>query len=82
MKLLELERTYEPFSPDTDLLKTRSYSPEERMVMQKRLIRQMAELLEQGNFTRVDPSNVHFILTKDSPTAWTSRSTSTPSRRS
>jgi hypothetical protein len=26
----------------------------------------MAELLEQGNFTRVDPANVHFILTKDS----------------
>ena len=34
--------------------------------MQKRLIGQMAELLEQGNFTRVDPANVHFILTKDS----------------
>src|SRR5439155_6582618 len=34
--------------------------------MQQRLIRQMAELLEQGNFTRVDPANVHFILTKDS----------------
>ena len=26
----------------------------------------MADLLEQGNFTRVDPANVHFILTKDS----------------
>ncbi len=34
--------------------------------MQKRLVAQMADLLEQGNFTRVDPSNVHFILTKDS----------------
>ena len=66
MKLLELEQTYEPFSPDTDLLKTRTYSAEERVVMQKRLIRQMAELLEQSNFTRVDPANVHFILTKDS----------------
>jgi hypothetical protein len=65
-KLLDLERTYEPFSPDTDLLRTRSYSPEERRIMQKRLIGQMAELLEQGNFTRVDPDNVHFILTKDS----------------
>ena len=66
MKLLELEQTYEPFSPDTDLLKTRTYSAEERAAMQKRLVAQMAELLEQGNFTRVDPSNVHFILTKDS----------------
>jgi hypothetical protein len=66
VKLLELERTYEPFSPDTDLLRTRSYGSEERQIMQKRLIGQMTELLEQGNFTRVDPDNVHFILTKDS----------------
>ena len=66
MKLLELEQTYEPFSPDSDLLKTRTFSAEERAAMQKRLVRQMAELLEQANFTRVDPSNVHFILTKDS----------------
>src|SRR5262245_32597852 len=66
VKLLELEQAYEPFSPDTDLLKTRFYSAEERAVMQNRLISQMIELLQQSNFTRVDPSNVHFILTKDS----------------
>ena len=66
VKLLELEQTYEPFSPDSDLLKTRAFRPEERTAMQKRLVAQMASLLEQGNFTRVDPSNVHFILTKDS----------------
>ena len=66
VKLLELEQTYEPFSPDSDLLHTRQYSGEDRMVMQKRLIGQMADLLEQANFTRVDPANVHFILTKDS----------------
>lgn len=66
VKLLELEQTYEPFSPDSDLLVTRSFSAEERLAMQKRLVQQMADLLEQGNFTRVDPANVHFILTKDS----------------
>ena len=66
VKLLELEQTYEPFSPDSDLLHTREYSGEDRKVMQKRLIGQMADLLEQANFTRVDPANVHFILTKDS----------------
>src|SRR5262245_7761457 len=65
-RLLELEQTYEPFTPDSDLLKTRSFTPEERAAMQKRLVRQVAELLEQANFRRVDPSNVHFILTKDS----------------
>ena len=65
-KLLDLEQTYEPFSPDSDLLKTRAFTPEERATMQKRLVAQVAELLEQANFTRVDASNVHFILTKDS----------------
>jgi hypothetical protein len=34
MRLLELEQTYEPFSPDSDLLRTRTFSPEERAVMQ------------------------------------------------
>ena len=66
MKLLDLEQVYEPFSPDTDLLHTRTFSAEERQAMQKRLVAQMSELLEQGNFTRVDPANFHVILTKDS----------------
>jgi hypothetical protein len=66
VRLLELEQSYEPFSPDSDLLRTRSFSAEERITMQRRLVEQMAELLEQSNFTRVDPANVHFILTKDS----------------
>jgi hypothetical protein len=66
VKLLDLEQVYEPFSPDTDLLRTRKYSAEERLAMQKRLVTHMAELLEQGNFTRVDPKDFHIILTKDS----------------
>jgi hypothetical protein len=66
VRLLDLERNYEPFSPDSDLLKTRAYSAEERANMQRNMVQQVAELLEQGNFTRVDPGNVHFILTKAS----------------
>jgi Protein of unknown function (DUF3754) len=66
IKLLDLEQTYEPFSPDTDLLHTRTFSPEERMAMQKRLVAQMSDLLTQGNFTRVNPTDFHVILTKDS----------------
>ena len=46
VKLLELDQTYEPFSPDSDLLRTRAFSPEERALMQKRLVAQMACLLE------------------------------------
>jgi hypothetical protein len=65
-KLLDLEQLYEPFSPDTDLLQTRRFSAEERHAMRKRLVARMAELLEQGNFTCVDPKDFHIILTKDS----------------
>jgi hypothetical protein len=66
VRLLDLEQSYEPFSPDTDLLLTRKFTAQERLGMQKRLVALMAELLEQGNFTRVDPTDFHVILTKDS----------------
>jgi hypothetical protein len=65
-KLLDLEQIYEPFSPDSDLLSTRTFTPEERQVMLKRLVARMADLIEQSNFTRVDPNDFHIILTKDS----------------
>jgi Protein of unknown function (DUF3754) len=66
MKLLEIEQVYEPFSPDTDLLQTRTFSAEERLAMRQRLVAHMADLLEQGNFTRVDPEKFHILLTKES----------------
>jgi hypothetical protein len=60
-----MEQTYEPFSPDTDLPHTRKFTPAERAAMQKRLVRQMAELLQQGNFTRLDPAKLPLVLRKD-----------------
>src|SRR5262249_54626951 len=33
--LLELEQLYEPFSPDSDLLTTRTFSTDEKLAMQK-----------------------------------------------
>lgn len=65
-KLLDLEQLYEPFSPDTDMLQTRTFTDRERHAMQKRLVACIAELLTQGNFTRVAPKDFHIILTKDS----------------
>lgn len=65
-RLLELEQTYEPFSPDSDLLITRRFAPVERQAMQKRLVEQVEKLLTQANYTRVDPTNVELIMTKDS----------------
>lgn len=61
-KLLDLEQLYEPFSPDTDMLHTRTFSDRERSAMQGRLVASMADLLTQGNFTRVAPEEFHIIL--------------------
>ncbi|MEQ1710745.1 MAG: TMEM143 family protein [Hyphomicrobium sp.] len=63
--LLELEQTYEPFNPDTDLLLTRKFSDAERLVMQKRVITQMTEILNQANYRRIDPTAVELIMTRE-----------------
>jgi hypothetical protein len=65
-ELHELEETYEPFSPDSDLLMTRAFTPDERRVMRKRVVAGMARILQQANYTRIDPSEVELILTRDS----------------
>ena len=39
-ELLDLEQTYEPFSPDSDLLTTRAFQVDEKQAMQKRLVAQ------------------------------------------
>ena len=66
MKLLDIEQVYEPFSPDTDLLQTRTFSADDRAVMQRRLVDKMCDLLVQANYTRIDPESFDIILTKDS----------------
>ncbi len=66
MKLLDIEQVYEPFSPDTDLLQTRTYTAEDRAAMQRRLVDKMCDLLVQANYTRIDPESFDIILTKAS----------------
>lgn len=65
-RLNELEETYEPFSPDSDLLMTRKFTPAERKIMQKRVLDGMVQILEQANYINIDPSDVELILTRDS----------------
>lgn len=65
-ELHELEETYEPFSPDSDLLLTRAFTPDERAVMQARVIRGMQRILTQANYTKIDHNDVEQILTRDS----------------
>ena len=64
--MLELTHSYEPFSPDTDLLVTRDYTPAERLGLQKNVVSQMEQLLKRANYERIDPANVSMIMTKES----------------
>ena len=65
-QLHELEETYEPFSPDSDLLMTRVFAPEEREVMQDRIVEGMRRILTQANYVQIDHNDVAQILTRDS----------------
>jgi Protein of unknown function (DUF3754) len=60
-RLLELEQTYEPFSPDSDLLITRAFSGEERIRMQKDLVAQVRTLLVNANFTEIPASQIEML---------------------
>ncbi len=65
-RLLDLEQTYEPFSPDTDLLMTRTFSAEERTVLQQRVVDGVRGILEQANYKRIAPDDVSLIMTRES----------------
>ncbi len=64
--LMEMGQTYEPFNPDSDLLVTRRYTDAEKITLQERLMEQTQLLLEQANYTRIDPADIALILTADS----------------
>ena len=60
-RLLEMEQTYEPFSPDSDLLITRKFSGDERIAMQKQLVDQVRALLINANFTEIHASQMELL---------------------
>ncbi len=62
----KLLRAYEPFSPDSDLLITREYTPEDRKVLQKQVIQGATAVLEHANYKQIKPSDVEIILTTES----------------
>ncbi len=65
-RMLELQPSYEPFSPDTDLLITRKHSEADLVRMQAHVMSEMRSILAQANYTEVDPGDLSVILTKDS----------------
>jgi hypothetical protein len=64
--LSNLLQAYEGFSPDSDLLITRTYTDDERATLQKRVMVEVESILKQANYVRIDPSEVELILTEDS----------------
>lgn len=64
--LIELNQAYEAFNPDSDTLVTRKYSDAEKATLQARVLEHTQMLLEQANYTRIDPSDIKLILTSDS----------------
>lgn len=66
MRLLELEQTYEPFSPDSDLLMTREFTSSELERMQARFISEMREILIQANYEEIPPEKADAILSAES----------------
>jgi Protein of unknown function (DUF3754) len=65
-RLLEIQDAYEPFSPDSDLLITRDYTPVEKVRLQNRVISGLEQILQQANFKRIAPEQVELILTRES----------------
>jgi hypothetical protein len=65
-KLESLEQAYEPFSPDSDLLITRTYSPAEKARLQRAVMGQIRGMFEQANYTPIDPANVEVLMTEES----------------
>lgn len=63
--LYSLLQSYETFSPDSDLLITRSFAPGEREELQKRIVTDVETILRQANYQRIDPAEVELILTKE-----------------
>ncbi len=66
LTLMGLLEAYEPFSPDSDLVQSRSYSDAEMRLMQAQVIAGTENLLLHANFTKLDPRQVDLILTKES----------------
>ncbi len=64
-RLGRLIAEYEPFSPDSDTLVTRTYTPEEAAALRGRVMDDLREMLVHANYTRI-PHDKFKILTAGS----------------
>jgi len=63
--LRDIDRAYEAFNPDSDLLATRAFSAAERVAMQARIVSHVERLLAQANYVRIPPAELD-LMTKGS----------------
>ncbi len=56
--LREVDKAYEAFNPDSDLLATRAFSDTDRARMQARVVSHVQSLLLRSNYTRILPTDL------------------------
>ena len=59
--LRDVERSYEAFNPDSDLLTTRAFSAPDRAKMQANVVTHVKRLLKQANYVQVDPKELNLL---------------------
>ncbi len=59
--LRDVDRSYEAFNPDSDLLTTRAFSASDRARMQSNVIAHMKGLLKQANYVQVAPEDLDLL---------------------
>lgn len=64
-RLSELVTAYEPFSPDSDTLVTRTFRPDEIVTMRKRVMTDLRWMLKHANYTQI-PNDQFKVLTEGS----------------
>ena len=64
-RLDDLEQTYLPFSPETDLLRIGSFTPERRASYRKRFLTGIQRLLRQANYIEVPRAEVPGLMSGD-----------------
>ena len=57
----DVDRFYETFNPDSDLLTTRAFSASERGKMQSRVVAYVQSLLKQANYVRIMPEEISLL---------------------
>ena len=62
-RLDDLERTYLPFSPETDLLRRGEFTPEQRAGYRLRFINGIKRLLRQANYIEVPRGEIRALMT-------------------